>query len=396
MNSATEPVLHLRMLGGFSVSLGGKTIAGGSKATDQTAYLLMILLHNREHGIARSRLEQLLFEDRDMSDAHHALQSVIYNTKKKMDKAGLPQAAGCIVQNKGIFYWASPLRIVDDTNEFLRLYSRGNSLETLSDRCDAYLEAVHWYSGEFLPGHTAAIWVAQEARRFKDLFKDCTEKAAALLRQQQDYIRLEALGRYAAGVDPFSDWETLTMEGLVYQGRYEDARTFYDQTVSYYISELGMRPSRTMMDKFGRLGDEMQHKHQVLDTIQDDLTAEAQPGGYLCTYPVFRGVYRVMERLVERGTASVYLMLCTVVDGKGNPIESGPSLEELSERMTETIQKTIRHGDVMCRYGKGQVLVLLMNTTRENCDIVQKRINKAFQIGRQRTGISYYVNSLFR
>jgi hypothetical protein len=49
----------------------------------------------------------------------------------------------------------------------------------------------------------------------------------------------------------------------------------------------------------------------------------------------------------------------------------------------------------MCRYGKGQYLALLVNTTRENCGVVQKRINERFIIGRQRSRIQYYVNSMF-
>ena len=45
--------------------------------------------------------------------------------------------------------------------------------------------------------------------------------------------------------------------------------------------------------------------------------------------------------------------------------------------------------------GKGQFLALLVNTTRENCAVVQKRINERFIVGRQRTRIEYYVNSMF-
>ena len=87
MSDAEKDVLYVRMLGGFSVSYNGKLIAGGSKAYDsQLSYLLMILIHNRENGVTRDRLEQLLFEDRDISNVHHALQSVIYNTKKRLAK----------------------------------------------------------------------------------------------------------------------------------------------------------------------------------------------------------------------------------------------------------------------------------------------------------------------
>ena len=42
----------------------------------------------------------------------------------------------------------------------------------------------------------------------------------------------------------------------------------------------------------------------------------------------------------------------------------------------------------------GADLVLLVNTTRENCSVVQKRINYKFVVGRQRTGVKYYVNSV--
>ena len=49
----------------------------------------------------------------------------------------------------------------------------------------------------------------------------------------------------------------------------------------------------------------------------------------------------------------------------------------------------------MCQYGKGQFLALLVNTTRENCGVVQKRINDRFVIGRQRSRIEYYVSSVF-
>ena len=49
----------------------------------------------------------------------------------------------------------------------------------------------------------------------------------------------------------------------------------------------------------------------------------------------------------------------------------------------------------MCQYGKGQFLVLLVNTSWENCGVIQRRINQRFNQGRSRIGIQYYVNSVF-
>ena len=396
MTDEKENVLYVRMLGGFSVRWNGKLIAGGSKAGgSQFVNLLQILIHNRHTGVTRDRLEELLFEDRDMSNIHHALQSVIYNAKKRLEQAGLPPV-GYIVQNKGVFYWTKDLPLVEDAACFEELFRNAEAAEDEDRRIALYLDACHWYSGEFLPSQTSVIWAAHEAKRYREMFCTCVEKAAQLLRLRQDFFQMEELGTYAAKVDPMADWEPLTMEALASMGRHEEARKLYEDTVDYYFSELGLRPSRKLMEQFERLGEEMMHRYAVLDQIQDDLAGHDgnDRGGYFCSYPVFQGIYRMIERMLERGGQSVYLMLCTVVDGKGNPIRSGAMLEELSKRMGDAIRSTIRRGDAMTQF-KSQYLVLLVNTTRENCAVIQKRINDRFIIGRQRSSIQYYVRSVF-
>ena len=121
MTEVKQDILYVRMLGSFSIQWNGKLIAGGSKASEsQLTSLLQILIHNRARGVPRDRLEELLFEDRDMANVHHALQSVIYNTKKKLQKAGLPPA-NYIEQRKGVFFWTEEIPLIEDATEFERL-----------------------------------------------------------------------------------------------------------------------------------------------------------------------------------------------------------------------------------------------------------------------------------
>ncbi len=392
-----ENVLYARMLGGFSLRWNGKLVAGGSKASDsQNASLLQILIHEGQKGVSRDRLEELLFADRDMSNIHHALQSVIYNTKKKLLKAGLP-AENCIEQDKGVFRWSGDIPTVEDAAYFEELFRRAAEAPAPDERLVLYLDACYTYSGEFLTAQTGTIWAAREARRYKEMFCTAVERATDLLRMNQDFFQMETLGLYAASIDPLADWETVTMEALVSLGRGEEARKLYDTTVQYYFTEQGLHPSKRLLEQFDRLGEKMQYRHAVLDQIQAELSgaSDRSMGGYLCNYPVFLGIYRMVERMLERGGQSVYLMLCTVVDSKGNPMREGEIQDQLVSRMSDAIRQSIRRGDAMCRYGKGQCLVLLINTTRENCNVIQRRINTRFLTGRQRTSIEYYVNSVF-
>ena len=65
-------------------------------------------------------------------------------------------------------------------------------------------------------------------------------------------------------------------------------------------------------------------------------------------------------------------------------------------RLGEAIRCAVRRSDVINRYGRGQYLVLLVNTTREDCAVVQKRISRKFTVNRQRIGVQYHVSSVER
>lgn len=391
-----DHILHVRMFGKFSMIWNGKYIAGGSRSSEtQFAYLMQLLLHSRGKGISREQLERNLFEDRDIKDLHHAARTVIYNAKKKLKAAGLPDV-NYIRQENGICYWTDDIPVEEDAARFDKLYIKGQKEKDPDKKLKLCLEACRCYTGDFLENQTAIVWIAQEARRYREMFCFCVEQAAGLLRECQDYERMERLGVYASKVNPLADWETVTMEALVSSGRMEDALRLYDDTVEYYFQEEGLRPSDKLLESINSLGTLMGHQYALLDVIQENLNGENKDknSGYFCSYPVFQGIYRVIQRITERGGQSVYLMLCTIVDSKGNPMKDGTMLEKLSGRLGNSIFNSVRRSDTVCRYGKGQWLVLLMNTTLENCRILQKRINYFFVVGRQRTGIQYHVSSV--
>lgn len=394
--SEEAPVLYVQMFGGFSMTWKGARLFGGSKTREsQFVYLMQLLLHQRETGVSRDALEEVLFGEREIDNTHNAMRSVIYNAKKKLRKAGLPDVP-YIIQKRGVFYWTEAIAVSEDSSRFEELLGKAEETKGAEEKIRYLLEACYSYRGEFLPQQAAVLWVAQESRRFQELFFSAVEKAAELLRKRQDWLRMKELGIHASTVSPFSDWEVLTMEALAAMGQYEEARKLYDETVEYYVREQGVRPAGRMLELLEKLGKQMSHQYALLDSIQAELSegATEQSGGYLCVYPEFRGIYHMVKRMMERGGQSVYLMLCTIIDSRGRPMKDGPLLERLAGRLEQAICHSIRRGDTLCRYGRSQYLTLLINTTRESCTVVQKRINEKFVIGRQRIGIRYHVNSV--
>ncbi|MGC4018061.1 MAG: bacterial transcriptional activator domain-containing protein [Muricomes sp.] len=387
--------LQVKMFGNFSMMYDGKSLLGKKAGGTQFALLMQILLHNGKKGVSREVLEEILFSERDLENVHHAMQSVVYNAKKKLEQSGLPKVNYITLEN-GIFYWTSEIEVDEDALEFEQLCREAGNETSVEQKLKILLDACHCYRGEFLSEYVGVIWAAAEARKYRSQFRNCVEEAVQLLREQKDFLQMRQLGLYAASVEAFSGWEEITMEALLEMGRHEDANRLYETTVDLYLGEKEFHPSLELMDFLDRLGAKMTNSRESLDVIQHKLESSRKntQGGYFCSYPIFQGIYCMVARSIEREGHSALLMQCIIVDSKGNPMKEGEQLDELSERLKDAICSSIRHVDTVSEYGKGQYLVLLVDTTHKYCSIVQKRINSRFLVGRQRTGVKYHVNSV--
>ncbi len=390
-----KAVLNVKMLDGFSIVFDGKELVDGRQSGSQFCGLMEAVLYAGKSGANRSQLKDILFEDREIDDVQHAIRNIIYNAKKRLKASGLPDV-NYIDASRGVYYWTPEIEVVLDTDEMQRMHEEALA-ETDQDRkLQLLLGAVHIYRRSFLENINNSPWAMQEARKFRTLFHECVNMAADLIREIKDYKQLKSLGDYAVSVDPFADWEVLIVEALAAMGRYEDAQSLCEDTIDLYVQEFGERTSSYVRELANRLTASLIHQHDSLDDIQDKLIEKLpeKRGGYYCSYPVFQEVYRILSRTMDRQEDRIFIMLCTVVDSKGNPMKDGPKLDELSDRLMDAIVHSVRHSDTVAKYGKGQYLVLLVNTTKENCSIVQRRVDKNFIVGRQRTGIDYSVKSV--
>lgn len=387
--------LKVRMFGSFGISYKGQSLNGSKTSQSRFVHLMQLLLHFRKSGVSRAMVEEALFGDRDVDDIHHSLRSVIYNARKKLESSGLPKA-DYIVYKDGLLCWTDAIPVEEDAEMFENLFVQATRAKNEDERLAKLLDACHCYTGEFLEIYGGILWVAAESRRYRGMFCQCVEDVAAILRKKQDYMQLEQLGLYAAKVSPFSDWETLTMEALVGMGRFEEAGRLYTNTVQMYFEERDLKPSEKMMEVFDQLGSQFMYPFEPLDSIQRKLQDNTRTGPYVCSYPIFKGIYQMLGRLAARNGNSIYLMLCTIVNSKGNPMRGSVKLEAMSARLEEALKKSLRSNDIVNRYGKGQFLVLLINISMENCSIVQKRIDEYFYTGRQRVGVKYQINTTYQ
>ena len=80
-----KEALHMKTFGGFSLEWRGKQLLGGVKTRNSYLTLFMeAVLHSGANGIGRKQLQDILFEDRDLSDAQHTMRIIMYEARKKL------------------------------------------------------------------------------------------------------------------------------------------------------------------------------------------------------------------------------------------------------------------------------------------------------------------------
>lgn len=395
MEKQKNSILRVKMFGGFSMTYNKTTIIDRQHGKSQFSLLLQVLLHNRAGGADKNLIVQTLFEDRDVEDISHSIRNLIYATKKKLLSLGLPDVP-YITQKNNIYYWTDQIEVEEDSEIFEQAVNDAFQIEDKKERLAALIAAEHLYTGKFLPNMDRVIWIAAEAKRIREVFHECVNEACRLSTELQQYKDLYDISVYAGNADPFSEWEVYSIKALVALNKFDEAENFYNKAVDSYILEFGSSSTEYVREVIKDMSMYVAYQHENIDQIKTKLKDQEEPerGGYYCTFPVFQELYRTVERVMARSGDHVFLMVCTIIDSKGNPMYEGAKLDELSERLAESIVKSVRHSDTVTKYGKGQYLVLLFDTTEENTKVVQRRINSNFIKGRMRISLSYSVSQV--
>ncbi len=371
----------------------------GNKVHKESQFnrLLLALFYAGSSGMDKAALEKFVVGDFESEEEHSALRIIVYKAKKKLQTLGINHKDP-IFQKKGIYYWTPDIPVESDCGKFDELFEQAEAIEMqssskmLEKKLFLYMEAAYLYKGEFLEAYAAETSIAMIAKKYRDRFKVCVEQAAYLLEQLKDWDNLEMLGKFATTAQPYCDWEALVMQALVEKRKFEEASDYYSDVVDSYLKDCGIYPSDKLTSIMDGMSENQKENIDTLDDIQNILD-ELRPdidGGYYCSFPVFKGIYQMAVRSMERTGVTAYLLLCKLLDNSGNKVEN----DEISTRLGNAIRVSIRHGDMYTDYGKGQFLVLLTNTSLENCEIVQKRIDKAFAINQNMYAIKYHVNNV--
>lgn len=383
------PRLKVYMLGGFSAAYGEVPVTFGRNNVTKAMKLLQILIYNGEKGITREKLLEELYGREEHADVANSFRVTMHRLKKMLSETELPEY-NYVVAQKGIYYWNAPMKTEIDAVMFESLLDKADVARDEKTRIHFLKEACQMYKGGFLPELSGEEWVLLENLRYKNKYSEALRELCGLLVAEKKYEEALQFCNTACKLYPFDEWQEVRIECFVGLGHYKEAMKEYETTAKMFFEELGVGPSEKMLNQFEIMSRQMNYTPHEIKNIKDRLeeTGERE-GAYYCTLPSFRDSYRIVARIVERNGQSVFLMQCSITDGKSQPMDNEKKLELLSGELGNSIRHCLRRGDSFTKYSPSQFLILLVGINEENCSIVFDRIRKYFS--REHKGWEQYL-----
>lgn len=387
-----EHIFYINMFGGFSMSYSGKNIFFERNTTTKTNQLLQLLVCAGEQGVQRERIISKIFGKENITNPSNSLRITVFRLRKLLGEV-LPEDDYIRIEN-GVYYWTSNIPTEVDALKFQELAQKAETVKG-EKACELEQQALDLYKGEFLPQLGSEEWVVIQNIYYRNIYFKLLQDFTVNMKKQGRYDKLLAYVTTASNLYPFEDWQVEQMDCLIALNRLEEAVKLYEKTSEMFFEELGITPSERMMKKFQEMGAQVQNTSGFIEEIQKGLCGDDEEiGPYYCSYPSFAESYRYIRRVIRRTGQSAFLMLCTITDTKGVPMQKGEKQRAFIEELKLAVKSSLRSGDLYSQYSPNQILLLLMEIKQEDCEIVMKRVKSKFDSASRKNALKFCAASI--
>lgn len=373
-----KPKIYVQTLGEFSIRIGEKEVSDQSNQSKKPWRLLKYLIVFQKKAISPSELISTIWMDDTGANPNGALKTLMFRSRRLLEPLGIsPQKL--LVQQQGSYGWTKEYETVLDADQFeeicSRVLSQANPNEDILELC---LEGLTLYKGDFLPNSEYESWVIPTSAYYHSLYQKLVYKTIELLTEREDYSRITSICQNAISIEPFDEEFYYHLVYALYKdGHISQAIEQYNHTTDLFYNEFSISPSQRFKDLYKLIQDSEQNVATNLDVIQETLREEASGGAFYCEYPVFRDLFQLERRSIERTGDSIYLCLLTLSD-LNDKTPKNPVLSKAMDHLNNAIRTSLRCSDVYTRYSVSQYIILLPTVTVELGEMVMKRILSNF------------------
>ncbi len=384
--------LCIKTLGGFSISYQDKILTNDDNRSKKLWTLLayIIVYHTKE--IPQSTLIDLFWSDeRTSNDPENALKTSLHRLRTMLGQLEHSNKK-LILHKRGTFRFNPEVPLEIDLELFESYCTLAGNLETEKEqRILYYKKAFELYHGDFIPLLSQDDWAVPLTIHYHSMYITMVQEYLLLLLDKENYDEMIRICCTASGIEPYDELiQYHFILSLYRSGQQQAAITQYNTCINMYYNDFGIDPSDQMQDLYKEIIKQKKSPQVNLSIIQEELIeCVSEKGAYLCDYSIFKHLYQIEARSMERTGLSFFLCLFTI-DSVGS--DHKLALANAMKRLEEVIGSSLRSGDTYSRYSVNQYIVLLPSASYENSILVGERVLKNFSNSRPRISAKLSYN----
>ena len=323
---------------------------------------------------------------------------MVYRFRTATREIGIPNDEDLIVSGKNTYYWNKNLKYEFDFEIFEELYKKTfDESFTKEESLKAALEAFKLYKGEFLPKLNLEQWVIPLNTYYKKCYLDLIDYIIKSMNEMHNYKEIINICKSAVKIEKYN--ENLYKEliiAYINMNCYNEARNIYKDVCNIFYNKFGIELSDKFKQLYIKIMENDRKIQMEINEIANELVDdELNQNVFLCEYEVFKSIYNLQRRTINRSGRSAFLVLLTLTDNNFEVLSNKYISAEM-DRLLEIIARSIRRSDIITRYSPTQYLLMLLTPQYEFAVNVIERVIKAYNkdCPKNKVKISYSLHPI--
>lgn len=341
--------------------------------------LMQYLIINEEQPVPNQRLLATLWSDDKTGNPENALKTLVSRTRAMLNQIS-PGFGNCIVADRGAYRWENGPGMSIDLYEINRILADlPKCKEDDETSREMYRRLMALYPGDLLQNSDPKEWTLTLGTALHNKYLSSVYAYVELLKRCEDHKEIVNVCRQALDVDNFDDHLHMElMSALIKINRTSEALVQYKHVMHLNYRYLGVQPSDDMREFYKQIVHAGKTLEFNLESIREQLReSEDRRGAFVCEYAVFKEIFNLQMRNLERLGSTMFLAVVMVSDINGLPMESIKQ-DNIMNGLLEIMKSNLRKGDTITQVTPTIFALLLPTVNYSTGNMVMDRVKRLF------------------
>ena len=371
--------IRIQMMDHFLIFIDEKKMDHLAAKSKKGAALVQYLILNEGDPVPNQKLLSALWDEEKSINPENALKTLVSRLRVLLNQID-PSLGACVVSDRGAYHWQCPEGMTIDLYEIDAIFNRlAESNVPVSEQRRLYNQLLELYQGDLLQHSEQNEWALAKATTLHNKYMAAVYSYIDLLKNKAQHAEIVGVCRKALDIDSFDDRLHMElMSALIKINRTGEALVQYKHVVQLNYRYLGIQPSEELQEFYKQIVSAGKTLDFNLESIRNELRESGErSGAFVCEYTVFKEIFNMQMRNLERLGASMFLAIVMISPYNDKEIDN-ISQNQIMDGLLEILKQNLRKGDTITRFAPTIYALLLPTVNYNTGGMVLERIKRVF------------------